>query len=130
MGKCFRNEITTGNFIFRTIEFEIMELEYFIAPDSDWNKIFEEWLDYIYGFADLIGLERKNFYNNELAEKERAHYSKRTIDIEYEFPFGQDELWAIAYRTDYDLSAHQKLSGKNLEYFDEALKEKIYSARD
>ncbi|OIO47330.1 MAG: glycine--tRNA ligase [Parcubacteria group bacterium CG1_02_40_82] len=124
-GKSFRNEITMGNFFFRTIEFEIMELEYFIAPDSDWNKIFEQWLDYIYGFADLIGLNRKNFYNNELGEKERAHYSKRTIDIEYKFPWGSDELWAIAYRTDYDLSAHQKMSGKNLEYFDEETKKKF-----
>jgi len=124
MGKSFRNEITTGNFIFRTIEFEIMELEYFIAPDSGWNKIFEQWLDYIYGFADLIGLKKKNFYNNELSEKERAHYSKRTIDIEYKFPWGQDELWAIAYRTNYDLLAHQEMAGKNLEYFDEETKKK------
>lgn len=124
IGKSFRNEITTGNFFFRTIEFEIMELEYFIAPDADWNNVFEQWLKYIYGFADLIGLSRDNFYNNELPEKERAHYSKRTIDIEYKFPWGQDELWAIAYRTDYDLMAHQKMSGKNLEYFDEEKKEK------
>jgi len=124
MGKCFRNEITTGNFIFRTIEFEIMELEYFISPESDWNKIFEEWLNYIYGFADRIGLKRKNFYNHEISEKERAHYSKRTVDIEYKFPWGFDELWAIAYRTDYDLSAHQKMSGKNLEYFDKETKKR------
>jgi glycyl-tRNA synthetase len=124
MGKCFRNEITTGNFIFRTIEFEIMELEYFIAPDSNWNKIFEDWLNYIYGFSDLLGLKRKNFYNNELAEKERAHYSKRTVDIEYKFPWGSDELWAVAYRTDYDLSRHQEMSGKNLEYFDEETKKR------
>jgi glycyl-tRNA synthetase len=119
MGKCFRNEISTGNFFFRTIEFEIMELEYFIAPDSDWNKIFGEWLDYIYGFADLLGLSRKKFYDNELPEKERAHYSKRTIDIEYKFPWDSDELWAIAYRTDYDLSRHQEMSKKDLSYFDE-----------
>lgn len=124
MGKCFRNEITTGNFIFRTIEFEIMELEYFISPKSDWNKIFEEWLDYIYGFADLIGLQRDNLYNHEIEEGERAHYSARTVDIEYKFPFGQDELWAIAYRTDYDLSKHQVASGENLEYFDEKTREK------
>ncbi len=119
MGKCFRNEISTGNFFFRTIEFEIMELEYFIAPDSDWNKIFEEWLDYIYGFADLIGLSRGKFHNNELPENERAHYSKRTIDIEYKFPWDSDELWAIAYRTDYDLSRHQEASKKDLSYFDD-----------
>ncbi len=124
IGKSFRNEITTGNFIFRTIEFEIMELEYFIAPEDDWNKIFEDWLGYIYGFADLIGLNRNNFYNHELPEKERAHYSKRTVDIEYKFPWGQDELWAIAYRTDYDLSRHQEMSKRDLTYFNEATKKK------
>ena len=124
MGKAFRNEITTGNFIFRTLEFEQMEIEYFIAPDADWKKIFEGWVEYIYGFADLIGLPRKNFYNNEIPEKERAFYSKRTIDIEYQFPFGQDELWAIAYRTDYDLTQHQKASGKSMEYFDDKQKKK------
>ena len=124
VGKAFRNEITTGNFIFRTIEFEQMEIEYFIAPQADWNKIFEEWLEYIYGFADRIGLSRQNFYNHEIPEAERAFYSKRTVDIEYKFPFGQDELWAIAYRTDYDLSAHQEISGKSMEYFDEQTKKK------
>lgn len=118
MGKAFRNEITTGNFIFRTLEFEQMEIEYFIAPDADWKKIFEDWLKYIYGYADLIGLSRKNFFNHEIPDKERAFYSKRTIDIEYQFPFGQEELWAIAYRTDYDLSQHKKASGKDMEYFD------------
>ena len=74
MGKCFRNEITMGNFIFRMIEFEIMELEYFISPRADWKKIFEQWLEYIYGFAQLVGLEKKKFYNNELSKEERAHY--------------------------------------------------------
>lgn len=124
MGKAFRNEITTGNFIFRTYEFEQAEIEYFIAPDSDWNKIFEDWLSYIYGFADLIGLARTNFFNREIGDEDRAFYSKRTIDIEYQFPFGQDELWAIAYRTDYDLSRHQECSGQNLEYFDDAQNKK------
>lgn len=124
MGKAFRNEITTGNFIFRTLEFELMEIEYFISPESDWNKIFEEWLEYIYGYADLIGLLRKNLYNHEIPNEERAFYSKRTIDIEYKFPFGQDELWAIAYRTDYDLSRHQEFSGQRLEYLDEQTKKK------
>ncbi len=125
IGKAFRNEITTGQFIFRTIEFEQMEIEYFISPEADWNKIFEEWMEYIYGFADRIGLDRQNFYNHEIPEAERAFYSKRTIDIEYKFPFGQDELWAIAYRTDYDLSRHQEVSGKSLEYFDEPTKKKF-----
>lgn len=125
VGKAFRNEITAGNFTFRTYEFELAEIEYFIAPDSDWNKIFEDWLEYIYGFADLIGLARTNFYNHEISDADRAFYSKRTIDIEYQFPFGQDELWAIAYRADYDLSRHQKCSGQNLEYFDD-MKNKKY----
>jgi len=124
IGKSFRNEITTGNFIFRTIEFEIMELEYFIAPRADWQKIFNEWLDYIYGFADLLGLSRQHFFNHELPAGERAHYSQRTVDIEYQFPFGQDELWAIAYRTNYDLSRHQQFSQQDLEYFDDETKEK------
>lgn len=124
MGKAFRNEITTGNFIFRTLEFEQMEIEYFIAPEADWNKIFNEWVEYIYGYADLIGLPRKNFYNHEIPDEERAFYSKRTIDIEYQFPFGQDELWAIAYRTDYDLTRHQEMSGQSMEYFDEEKKRK------
>lgn len=124
MGKAFRNEITAGNFIFRTLEFEQMEIEYFISPDSQWEKIFEDWLEYIYKFADRIGLSRKNFYNHEIPESERAFYSKKTIDIEYNFPFGRDELWAIAYRTDYDLSRHQKMSGQNLEYYDEETKKK------
>jgi len=124
MGKCFRNEITAGNFIFRMIEFEIVELEYFISPKADWKKIFEQWLEYIYGFAQLVGLEKKKFYNNELSKEERAHYSRRTIDIEYQFPWGRDELWAIAYRTDYDLSGHQKKSKEDLTYFDEAAKER------
>ena len=125
MGKAFRNEITTGNFFFRTIEFEMMELEYFISPDTDWKKIFQEWLDYMYGFMDIIGLDRKKMHNHEIPDKERAHYSKRTIDMEYEFPFGQDELWAIAYRTDHDLSNHQKYSGQDLSYFNDKTKQRF-----
>ncbi len=119
IGKAFRNEVTTGNFIFRTYEFEQMEIEYFISPEADWNKIFEDWVDYIINFMDVIGLDKKKMFNNEISDKERAFYSKRTIDMEYQFPFGQDELWAIAYRTNYDLSAHQQHSGENLEYFDD-----------
>ncbi len=125
MGKAFRNEITTGNFIFRTLEFEQMEIEYFISPKADWKKIFKQWLDYMYGFMDVIGLDRKKMYDHEIPDKERAFYSKRTIDMEYEFPFGQDELWAIAYRTDHDLSNHQKYSGQDLSYFDDQTKQKF-----
>ncbi len=119
IGKAFRNEITTGNFIFRTYEFEQMEIEYFISPEADWNKIFKEWLEHMHNFAEIIGIDRKKLFNHEIPGKERAFYSKRTVDIEYPFPFGQDELWGIAYRTDYDLKRHQEYSGINLEYFDD-----------
>lgn len=125
IGKAFRNEITTGNFIFRTLEFEMMEIEYFIHPKADWKKIFDEWADTMHNFMDIIGLDRKKMHNIEISEKERAHYSKRTIDMEYDFPFGQDELWAIAYRTDFDLSNHQKKSGKDLSYFDDKEQQKF-----
>jgi glycyl-tRNA synthetase len=124
IGKAFRNEITTGNFIFRTLEFEMMEIEYFISPNSNWKNIFDEWVDYIHGFTDIIGLDRKKMKDHEIPAEERAFYSKRTIDMEYKFPFGQDELWAIAYRTDYDLSRHQEASGESLEYFDEEEKKR------
>ncbi len=125
MGKAFRNEITTGNFIFRTLEFEQMEIEYFISPHDEWERIFESWVDYMHGFMGLIGLDPEKMHDEEIAEKDRAFYSKRTIDMEYDFPFGQDELWAIAYRTDYDLSQHQKHSGQDLEYYDDQAKEKF-----
>ena len=119
MGKAFRNEITTGNFIFRTLEFEQCEIEYFISPKADWNKVFESWVKYIHKFTEIVGLDIKKLYDHEISKEELAFYSKRTIDMEYQFPFGQDELWAIAYRTDYDLTQHQKHSGQNMEYFDE-----------
>ncbi|MFC1700930.1 glycine--tRNA ligase [Patescibacteria group bacterium] len=118
IGKAFRNEITAGQFIFRTLEFEQMEIEYFISPDADWKNIFDNWLDCIYGFAEKIGLSKNNFYNNEIKKDERAFYSKRTVDIEYKYAFGRGELWAVAYRTDYDLSCH------NLDYFDAQEKKK------
>jgi glycyl-tRNA synthetase len=103
-----------------------MEIEYFISPDSDWNKIFEDWVNYIHGFADLIGLNKKNFYDDEIKKDDLAFYSKRTIDMEYKFPFSEEneELWAVAYRTDYDLTQHQKGSGQSMEYFDDATKTK------
>ena len=119
MGKCFRNEITTGNFIFRTIEFEIMELEYFISPKDNWEKVFKQWLDYIHKFTEKIGLDNKKLHDVEIPKEDLAHYSKRTVDMYYEFPFGKDELWGIAYRTDHDLSNHQRASGQSMEYFDE-----------
>ena len=118
-GKAFRNEITMGNFIFRTLEFEQMEIEFFISPEADWKKVFNKWLGEMYKFMDFVGLDRKKAHDMDIPDGERAHYSKKTIDIEYEFPFGQDELWGLAYRTDFDLSNHQKNSGKDLTYFDD-----------
>lgn len=110
IGKAFRNEITPGNFIFRTREFEQMEIEYFIAPpksDDDWQKIFESWrkeiLDWI---ENSLGVNPKKIHEHEIPDGERAHYSKRTIDFEYEFPFGISELYGLAYRTDFDLKNH------------------------
>lgn len=127
-GKAFRNEITPGNFIFRTREFEQMEIEYFIPPPKkkeDWNKYFEYWLGQAKKWADLIGIKRKNLYFHEISKKERAHYSKRTVDIEYNFPFGREELWAVAYRGDFDLKNHQEKSGIDLRYYDEKKKKKF-----
>ena len=119
IGKAFRNEVTPGNFIFRTREFEIAEFEYFINPKADWQKIFEEWLSIMQKFAGRIGLDKKKLHLHEIPAEKRAHYSKRTVDLEYDFPFGQKELWGIAYRTDYDLSRHQEYSGKDMAYFDQ-----------
>jgi glycyl-tRNA synthetase len=105
IGKAFRNEITPGNFIFRTREFEQMEIEYFV-PVADWQKYFEEWrLQMLAWIADL-GIDKKDIHELEVPAKELAHYSKRTIDFEYKFPFGQKELFGLAYRTDFDLTNH------------------------
>ena len=117
IGKAFRNEITPGNFIFRTREFEQMEIEYFINPKDDWNKHFEYWKDQMVAWLKDIGVT-KNYELVEIPENERAHYSKRTIDIEYKYPFGQKELYGLAYRTDFDFKNHEKFSGQNLKYRD------------
>ncbi|PIR98706.1 MAG: glycine--tRNA ligase [Candidatus Colwellbacteria bacterium CG10_big_fil_rev_8_21_14_0_10_41_28] len=121
IGKAFRNEITTGNFIFRLREFEQMEIEYFIAPPKskkDWEKHFNNWLEEIRKWLDLVGIDRKLIKEVDVPESERAHYSERTVDIEFEYPFGQKELYGLAYRTNYDLSQHEKSSGKSLKYKD------------
>ncbi len=126
IGKAFRNEITSGNFIFRTYEFEQLEIEYFFDPESgDWNKLFEQWVEEMHRFFDALGLKRELLHDVEIADKDRAFYSKRTIDMEYDFPFGQEELWGIAYRTDYDLGRHQEFSGEDLTWFDQDTKRKF-----
>lgn len=122
IGKAFRNEITTGNFIFRTIEFEQMEIEYFISPKAKWRFVFDSFLKDMHNFANLVGIKNESLHDHDIPEKERAHYSKKTIDVEYEWPFGRDELWGLAYRTNYDLSKHSEQSGNDLEYFDEEVK--------
>ncbi|MDO8676366.1 MAG: glycine--tRNA ligase [Candidatus Azambacteria bacterium] len=124
IGKVFRNEITPGNFIFRTREFEQMEIEYFINPKDDWNKHFEYWLEQMKDWLKEIGVT-ENLEFVEIKEDERAHYSKRTVDIEYKYPFGQKELYGLAYRGDFDLINHQKSSGQSLEYSDPKTGEKF-----
>jgi len=117
VGKAFRNEITPGNFIFRTREFEQMEIEYFVRG-KDWKKYFEYWRREMLDWIKTVGIDLKKVHEEEISEDERAHYSKKTIDFEYDFPFGRKELYGLAYRTDFDLSNHEKFSGKNLKYKD------------
>ncbi len=123
IGKAFRNEITPGNFIFRTREFEQMEIEYFVHP-SQWETAFEEWRQRMHAWIDAVGIDAPRAHDVEIEAAERAHYSKRTVDIEFEYPFGQKELYGLAYRTDFDLSTHAKHSGANMTYTDPVTGEK------
>lgn len=113
IGKAFRNEVTPGNFIFRAREFEQMEIEYFVR-ESEWEKSFDEWLSFMHQWIDVLGLTQT--HDREIPKNELAHYSKRTVDIDYEFPFGREELYGIAYRTDFDLKNHIEKSGTDLSY--------------
>lgn len=124
IGKAFRNEITPGNYIFRTREFEQMEIEYFIR-EKDWKKQFDYWLEQMKNWMDFLGLDKKHLHFREMAENERAHYSKRTIDIDYDFPFGTKELYGLAYRSDFDLKNHQAASGQDMSYTDPVTNEKF-----
>ncbi len=116
-GKAFRNEITPGNFIFRTREFDLMEFEYFCA-EGEWEKHFEYWLAEMEAWLAHCGVKRENWHIHDIPDGERAHYSKRTIDIEYEYPFGRKELYGLAYRTDFDLANHAEASGRDMAYAD------------
>lgn len=120
LGKSFRNEITPGNSIFRTIEFEQGEIEYFFDPEKeDWEKIFNSWKENMWEFAtNKLGVSQENLRWRAHTDEERSFYSKRTEDLEYNFPFGFKELWGLAYRTDYDLTQHSKHSGKDLSVVD------------
>lgn len=117
IGKMFRNEITPGNFIFRTREFEAMEIEFFVHP-NDWEQWFDYWLSEQKKWCEDIGLPSESTKFIEIPEADRAHYSKRSVDTEFVFPFGQKELYGLAYRTDYDLSSHAQASGRDLSYRD------------
>jgi len=123
IGKSFRNEITYGDFFFRTREFEIAEIEYFVKPGED-EKSFDEWLMFWELFYTNLGIKKEKLGLYEHPKKSLAHYSKRTVDIMYEFPFGSSELAGVANRTDYDLSQHEKFAKKDLHYFDPETNEK------
>lgn len=125
VGKAFRNEITPGNFIFRTREFEQMEIEYFVPPAKA-DEAFELWLEQMKRWTfDVLRLPPSEVVFHEIPEQERAFYSKRTIDVEYTYPFGTKELYGLANRTDYDLSRHQEHSGEDLRWFDEETRERF-----
>lgn len=124
IGKAFRNEITPGNFLFRQIEFEQMEIEYFIHPQT-WQETFEDWLKEMNRFSHLIGLGEQRLSFFEHPKEKLSHYSKRTVDVMYDFPFGRSELFGLAYRTDFDLTQHEKHSGQKLSYLDPKTNERF-----
>jgi glycyl-tRNA synthetase len=118
IGKAFRNEIAPRDFVFRSREFEQMEVEYFVRP-SQWEEKFEEWRLAVLNFIKKAGIDTSKVHELEVAEPDRAHYSKRTIDFEFDFPFGRKELYGLAYRGDFDLSSHQTASNQNLKFNEE-----------
>lgn len=124
IGKSFRNEINPRNFTFRSREFEQLEIEYFCHPD-DGMRLTDEWLETRLKFYEAIGIPREKLHVIDIPDEDRAFYSAKTYDIEYDFPFGQQELEGVAYRTDYDLRVHQEGSGKTLEYYDEETKKRF-----
>ncbi len=124
IGKAFRNEITTENWIYRTREFEQMEVEYFIREEN-WQEKFEEWLDFMKDWCKFLGIKDENLVIHEIEKDELAHYSKRTVDFEFKYPFGTKELYGLAYRTNYDLTQHSNHSGEDMTYTDPATGEKF-----
>jgi glycyl-tRNA synthetase len=125
IGKSFRNEITPRNFIFRSREFEQMEMEYFIHEDADWAKCHREWIAWCQAWLLSIGLPESHLSLYAHPKEKLAFYSKGTVDIMFKYPFGVQELWGIAARGNYDLTQHATASGKPMEYFDEATKKKF-----
>lgn len=126
IGKAFRNEIVAGNFIFRLREFEQMEIEYFIRPDAEWESIFDRWLELQEEFAQLLGVPKEKLRRREHAKEKLSHYSRKTVDVEFEYPFGGfKELFGLAHRGDFDLTQHAKFSSEKLEYFDQEKNERF-----
>ena len=123
-GKAFRNEIAPRDFVFRSREFEQMEIEYFVNPEN-WQEAFDELLKSTHEFLEALGLNSDNIHELDVPAEDRAHYSKKTIDIEYDFPIGKEELMGIAYRTDFDLMNIQRVSGKSMEYTIKGTNEKF-----
>jgi glycyl-tRNA synthetase len=124
IGKAFRNEIAPRDFLFRAREFEQMEIEYFVNPQA-WEDTFRNFVNEVHAFIKDIGLDSTKVYENEIGKNDRAFYSKRTIDFEFDFPFGRKELYGLAYRTDYDLKKHSEYSKVDLSYYDEESKERF-----
>lgn len=114
-GKAFRNEISPRDFIFRSREFEQMEIEYFVDP-GEWESAFSQWLEKCHEWFTALGLPAENVHQLEVPADDRAHYSKRTVDFEFDYPIGREELMGLAYRTDFDLTNIQRASGKSMEY--------------
>ncbi|MBI4088292.1 glycine--tRNA ligase [Candidatus Kaiserbacteria bacterium] len=124
IGKAFRNEIAPRDFVFRVREMEQMEIEYFVRP-AEWENAFEAWRRQVLAYFSAVGLPGTSIHELDVPAGELAHYSKRTIDFEFDFPFGKKELSGLAYRTDFDLKAHSEASGTELSYLDEETKERI-----
>lgn len=126
VGKAFRNEIAPRDYTFRSREFNLMEFEYFFDPrKGDWAELFEMWRNEMYRWIEYVGIKRDLTHEIEKQGADLAHYSKRTIDIEFDFPFGQKELYGLAYRTDFDLKAHETHSGVSQAYVDGETGEKF-----
>ncbi len=124
IGRAYRNEIAPRDFLFRVREFDLMEIEFFLR-EKDWEKYFEMWREEMWKWIEKVGINKDLVHELEVAKEDRAHYSKRTIDFEFDFPFGRKELYGLAYRTDYDLKAHSDGSGVDLSYYDEETKERF-----
>lgn len=125
VGKAFRNEITPRDFTYRLREFEIMEFEYFIHPNTDWDPLFDELLEEQKRWLGRVGVDVTKLHMLEHPETARAHYSQKTVDLEFEYPFGTKELTGLAHRGDFDLKRHQEFSGESMEVFDQETNEKF-----